>query len=45
MAVSVVLSEIERDALVAVCDTFAPSVDEPNDANGRGTAEAVGAAA
>jgi len=31
MAVRVVLSEIQRDTLQQLCDTFAPSLDVPGD--------------
>jgi choline dehydrogenase-like flavoprotein len=34
MAVTVVLSEIQRDTLIKVCDTFAPSLEEPEDPTG-----------
>ena len=34
MAVTVVLSEIQRDTLAKVCDTFAPSLQEDDDPHG-----------
>lgn len=34
MAVTVVLSEIQRDTLTAVCDTFAPSIEQEADPTG-----------
>ncbi|HWV87017.1 MAG TPA: GMC family oxidoreductase N-terminal domain-containing protein [Capillimicrobium sp.] len=34
MAVTVVLSEIQRAALAALCDTFAPALDAPDDPHG-----------
>src|SRR5712691_9696476 len=34
MAVTVVLSEIQRDTLQKVCDTFAPSLEEADDPHG-----------
>ena len=34
MAVTVVLSEIQRDTLAKVCDTFAPSIEHDDDPTG-----------
>ena len=34
MAVTVVLSEIQRDTLAKVCDTFAPSIEKDDDPTG-----------
>jgi choline dehydrogenase-like flavoprotein len=34
MAITVVLSEIQRDTLAKVCDTFAPSIDRDEDPSG-----------
>ena len=34
MAVTVLLSEIQRETLAKLCDTFVPSIDEPDDPHG-----------
>jgi hypothetical protein len=34
MAVTVVLSEIQRDTLARLCDTFAPSIEREEDSTG-----------